>query len=218
MPGGPDLLNSLSSLLAGALMADGKPSTTSRILKAAYALFYRQGFNRTDMNHVAAEAGVSKRTVYAHFESKDRLLAEALAAHEPLADAQISAWANTLEADLPNAVTKLFNDLAAWSMSPGWVGSGYTRLALELADLPGHPAREIARRHKARVAARIADALSRGGIRNADAVATQIQLLIEGANAMTVLDRSDAYCLQAGETAAKLVEDALVGTRSDRNG
>jgi len=30
-------------------------------------------------------------------------------------------------------------------------GSGITRLALELADLPGHPARLIARRHKSEV-------------------------------------------------------------------
>lgn len=192
-------------------MADGKASTTSRILEAAYALFYRQGFNRTDMDDVAAEAGVSKRTVYVHFESKDRLLAEALAAHEPLAEAHISAWADVLETDLPAGVTRIFEDLASWSRSIGWVGSGYTRLALELADLPGHPAREIARLHKARVAARITEALVRGGARDPDALATQIQLLIEGASALTVIYGTDKYCRHAAAAAARLVEDGLAG-------
>ena len=190
-------------------MADSKVNTTSRILKAAYALFYRQGFNRTDMDDVADEAGVSKRTVYVHFESKDRLLAEALAAHEPLAEAHTSAWADTLDTDLPAGVTRLFEDLATWSRSPGWVGSGYTRLALELADLPGHPAREIARRHKARVATCISEALARGGVRDPDALATQIQLLIEGANALTVIHGTDSYCHHAAVAAARLIEDGL---------
>ena len=195
-------------------MALEKASTTARILEAAYTLFYRQGFNRTDMADVAAAAGVSKRTLYVHFESKDRLLGQALAAYEPLAEAHISAWAEALETDLPAGITRLFQDLAGWSRSPGWVGSGYTRLALELADLPGHPAREIARRHKARVAARIADALARRGAHDPATLAAQIQLLIEGASAMAVLHGTDACFRHAGAAARLLIEDGLCAERS----
>jgi hypothetical protein len=37
--------------------------------------------------------------------------------------------------------------LSGWASStPRWSGSGFTRLVVELADLPGHPARAIARR------------------------------------------------------------------------
>ena len=42
----------------------------------------------------------------------------------------------------------MFRDLAVWADRPRWAGSGFTRFAIELADLPGHPARLIARRHK----------------------------------------------------------------------
>jgi AcrR family transcriptional regulator len=195
-------------------MAHDKANTTARLLEAAYALFYRQGFNRTDMDDVAAAAGVSKRTLYVHFESKDRLLAEALAAHEPLAEIHIAAWADVLETDLHDGITRLFDDLAAWSRSPGWVGSGYTRIALELADLPGHPAREIARSHKARVVARIAEMLARGGAREPEALAAQIQLLIEGASAMTLLHGTDIYFRLAGAAARRLVEEELLPARA----
>jgi hypothetical protein len=34
---------------------------------------------------------------------------------------------------------------------------GFTRLVIELADLPGHPARLIARRHKAMLETQLAD-------------------------------------------------------------
>jgi TetR/AcrR family transcriptional repressor of mexJK operon len=53
-----------------------EPPATSvnqrRVLQAACALFLRNGY-RVSMEAVAIEAGVSKQTVYAHFENKDAL-------------------------------------------------------------------------------------------------------------------------------------------------
>ena len=43
------------------------------ILNAAETLFFQQGFEHTSMDQVASLAGVSKRTVYNHFENKDVL-------------------------------------------------------------------------------------------------------------------------------------------------
>ena len=55
----------------------------------------------------------------------------------------------------------LFRELAVWADRPRWAGSGFTRLVIELADLPGHPARLIARRHKAMLEAHLAELLAR---------------------------------------------------------
>jgi len=44
------------------------------VLTAARAVFLEHGYHRTSMDMVAHEAGVSKATVYAHFESKQQLL------------------------------------------------------------------------------------------------------------------------------------------------
>lgn len=48
------------------------------ILEAAIAEFRQHGFEATSMDRVAATAGVSKRTVYNHFPSKDALFAQIL--------------------------------------------------------------------------------------------------------------------------------------------
>jgi AcrR family transcriptional regulator len=48
--------------------------TRSRILQAGQLLFERDGFAGTTMAAVAAEAGVSLKTVYVHFETKSGLL------------------------------------------------------------------------------------------------------------------------------------------------
>lgn len=48
--------------------------TRRRILDAAHALFDQQGYPATTMGEIAAEAGVSVKTVYLSFETKSRLL------------------------------------------------------------------------------------------------------------------------------------------------
>lgn len=45
-----------------------------QITDAARSLFLAQGFARTSMDAITAEAGVSKQTLYAYFPSKDALL------------------------------------------------------------------------------------------------------------------------------------------------
>jgi TetR/AcrR family transcriptional repressor of mexJK operon len=53
-----------------------KPSAKREaILDAAQRLFLDEGYAATSMDSVAARAGVSKATIYAHFEGKDQLFA-----------------------------------------------------------------------------------------------------------------------------------------------
>jgi AcrR family transcriptional regulator len=48
-------------------------STRALILKAATETFIEHGFNGVSIDQIAAEAGVSKPTIYSHFESKEQL-------------------------------------------------------------------------------------------------------------------------------------------------
>lgn len=49
------------------------PERVQRILSAAREHFYAHGFERANIDAIAADAGVSKMTVYSHFGSKDGL-------------------------------------------------------------------------------------------------------------------------------------------------
>lgn len=57
------------------------PERRARILHAAAELFLDHGFAHTSMDRIAQEAGVSKQTVYAHFNSKEDLY-RAVIAHK----------------------------------------------------------------------------------------------------------------------------------------
>ncbi|MEL6452074.1 MAG: TetR/AcrR family transcriptional regulator [Pseudomonadota bacterium] len=49
------------------------PSKRAQIVEAALRVFEERGFAAASMDQVSARAGVSKRTVYKHFESKENL-------------------------------------------------------------------------------------------------------------------------------------------------
>ncbi|MFJ6385215.1 TetR/AcrR family transcriptional regulator [Kitasatospora sp. NPDC092039] len=51
----------------------GRPEKRRAITRAATAVFGREGYARASMDAIAAEAGVSKRTVYNHFADKETL-------------------------------------------------------------------------------------------------------------------------------------------------
>ena len=63
----------------------GAPSTDTRerIIAAASKLFYSDGIRGVSVDAVAAKAGLTKRTLYYHFRSKDDLVAAYLAAPRP---------------------------------------------------------------------------------------------------------------------------------------
>lgn len=71
---------------------------SAEILKAAHTLFMEQGYGATSMDAVAARAGVSKRTIYAHFESKNALFSEMMrAACERIGGADFADGGGDLE-------------------------------------------------------------------------------------------------------------------------
>ncbi len=58
--------------------SQAKTETHERIIQAALACFKRKGYNHTTMDDIVAESGLSKGTLYWHFESKEQLFTAAL--------------------------------------------------------------------------------------------------------------------------------------------
>ena len=51
-------------------MRGTRERTRRLITDAAYESFWRSGYTRTSIDTIAARAGVTKRTLYAHFRSR----------------------------------------------------------------------------------------------------------------------------------------------------
>ena len=59
-----------------------------------------------------------------------------LEAQHELALAAFKTFGDRLSGSPEAIVDAMFEDLAVWSDTPRWAGSGFTRLVVELADLP----------------------------------------------------------------------------------
>ncbi len=184
-------------------MARSSALTNQRILDAAYGLFWRQGFVRVSMDQIAEGAKVTKRTLYQHFRSKDDLIAAALARSSELALARLQQF--QLPASRDAMIDSCFAQLADWASKPRWSGAGFTRVVVELADLRGHPARAIARRHKAAVEAWFANLLATAKVSSSRERAREITLLMEGAMMLMLIHGDRSYAEAAARAAKRLV-------------
>src|SRR5216683_1073771 len=97
------------------------PSPRQRLLDTAGELFYRLGINAAGVDLISREAGVSKRTLYQQFGSKDQLVAESLAAHgASILGLYIPAGD---DASTPRElILAVFEGISVWSASAGFRG------------------------------------------------------------------------------------------------
>ena len=186
-------------------MPRSSDQTRRRILDSATGYFAAKATTVSAWTRSAA-ARVTKRTLYYHFESKDQLLAKVLEDQHHLALAAFKTFGDRLSGSPQAIVDGLFRELAVWSDKPRWSGSGFTRLVIELADLPGHPARLIARRHKAMLEAHLAELLAQSGLQDAVEIAREIWLLSEGAISLILVHGDRGYAAAAARAAHALID------------
>jgi hypothetical protein len=80
---------------------------------------------------------------------------------------------------------------------------------MELADLPGHPARKAARRHKRAVEEWLTVKLSALGATEPKRLAREVILLIEGSLSLVLIHGDTGYASAAARAATKLANKKL---------
>lgn len=181
-------------------------SPAQRILAAADRLFYAQGIRAVGVDTVAAEAGVSKRTLYNHYPSKDDLIAAYLTAQ----------FKHIAPSDAParEQILSRFDQLERRFAEGGFRGCPYINAVTELSD-PKHPAAGIAVRFKEERRLWFRDLLERLGVKKPDALATQLQILSEGA-LTGALVRGDPSLARAARDAAEVLLDSALSRSAGR--
>ena len=177
-----------------------RTSTVERLLAAADRLFYQQGIRAVGVDTVAAEAGVSKRTLYNHYPSKDHLIAAYLTARfRPLPPSDAPAREQLLGA---------YDRLERLIADGSFRGCPYVNAVTEIGD-PKHPAVAIARQFKEERRRWYRALLERLDARDADGLATQLQILFEGGLA-SALVRGDPGLARSARAAAEVLLDAAL--------
>lgn len=179
-------------------------SARERILEAADRLFYRDGIRAVGIDTVIAEAGVAKMTLYAHFKSKDDLIAAYLRRR----DERFLAWfANRVEEYASKSgdwIAALFTTLGEWFAAPDFRGCAFINATAELPD-PQHPGRLAIAEHKRLFTDFLVEVLRKARVKNPEHAARGIGLLIDGAILASGCDGSRDAADMAHDAARKLL-------------
>ena len=176
-----------------------------KILKAGFRLFFREGYARVSMEMIAAQAQMTKRTLYNHFDSKDQLLGAVLESQNRRSMARFNDWTANADSTVARFLNQFFAKTMTWAASARWRGSGFTRLAMELADLPGHPARRIAARHKAELEKWMESEFRARGSREPRRDARTLALIVDGAVSLSLISGNRDYISHARQIALGLL-------------
>ena len=201
------LVNTLTSRYT-LVMARDSSKTRRRLIAAADGLFYGQGIRAVGVDAVAEAAGVTKRTLYYHFASKDDLIAAYLEERDLPTLGRYQALIPEPGKPAARQVQRIFEQLATKSNDPRWRGCSFLRAAVEFANLPGHPARVVASRHKKRFEGWLEEILDADGFAEAADLARQLMILFDGAIAEILIHRDSSYALSAGRAASALLNRA----------
>ena len=166
-----------------------KQAMQERILSTADRLFYSQGIRAIGVDTVAAEIGISKRTLYNYYPSKEELVVAYLTrryvvpkpSEEPPMDQILAA----------------FDRMERWFASENFRGCPFVNAVTEVGDA----ANKIAGDFKEQRRLWFRELLTRLHAADADGLATQLALLVEGAISAALVRRDPALA-RAAKTAA----------------
>lgn len=191
-----------------------------RILETADRLFYGQGIRAVGVDTIAAEIGISKRTLYNHYPSKDDLIVAYLSRRlKPAPPSDRPPLDQIL-----GSFERLERTIGAQGGTAGGTGGvfrgcPFVNAVAELKDTT-HAAARIALAFKEQRRKWFQDLLLKLGVADTETLSMQLLLLIDGAIAAAIVRGDPKVATAAREAALVLLQAAGVeiprGLRSAR--
>jgi AcrR family transcriptional regulator len=166
-----------------------------RILETADRLFYLQGIRAVGVDTIAAEIGISKRTLYNHFPSKDDLITAYLQRRSKLPPLSHT----TPVAEILGAFDSLERRFGAHDFR----GCPFVNAVAEL-GADDRPVKKIALAYKESRRIWFRDLLTQLDVADAEGIATQLVLLVDGSIAQNLV-RDDPSMARAAKAVARVL-------------
>lgn len=182
-----------------------KASQRERLLTAAIDLFYREGVG-VGAIALCKTAGISKKSMYELFDSKDDLIAAALE-RRVHADAAFLLPPPGFSSSPRARLLHVFRQLENFALSADYRGCAYLAAQVELKD-SNHPASIVAARVKAQhLEGFFRTEAERGNAADPDFLTRQLAVLYDGASTRAGIGADDLHGL-AVATAETLIDAA----------
>lgn len=188
----------------------GKAATPRRsvkreaILDAAERLFYENGFHATGIDRIVSDAGVTPRTLYHHFASKDQLVQGVLRQRETRYFELLDAFADARQQQHGDPVRAVFEALANWLETGAAQGCIFISALNEYAN-ENEEIAAIVSAHKTRVRKKLQARLVDAGYAADENLVGGLLLLMEGATSLAPVLGGKQAALYAIDAAQALL-------------
>ncbi len=178
-------------------------ASRQRLIETAAGLFYRRGIQRTSIDEIVAEAGLTKPTLYRHFRSKDELVAAVV-------EFRSMNWARAIEERVAAARTPKRRLMAVFDFLEEFIGArNFRGCALVNASVevlnPSDAGRKIASRNKQQNRERLEQLAREAGLPKPRALASALSLLFEGAIVQAYVESDPTAGREARRAAEQLI-------------
>jgi AcrR family transcriptional regulator len=184
-----------------------------RLIDTAITLFNRHGFHATGVDRIVAVARVAKKTLYAHFPSKEDLILAALSRKRAACADKFLPAVLASSDDPKDRLLGLFELAKGWFNDPDFYGCIFVNAAVEYSE-PSHPINASAREYKTLLRNFARDQAQAGGAADPDDLADKIALLFEGATTVAQVSARPDAATTAKQIAVQLIDQAFAQKRS----
>ncbi len=185
------------------------PSKREQLLKTAVVLFAKNGIHATGIDAIVEHSGVTKKTLYAHFHSKEELVLGALRHY----DGQFrNAFMRQVEAK-PNSpkarLLGVFDVAEHWFGQNNFYGCMFINSIGEYSETDT-PIRQVCKEYKRFMKGYIRELCDQARIVGAAKLADEIALLLEGAIVTAQVSENPKAAQIAKRAAKALIDKALL--------
>jgi AcrR family transcriptional regulator len=176
------------------------------ILGVASDLFSSQGINATSVDAIVAKADIAKVTLYKYFKSKEQLILEYLREYDDRLWKKLSA-VTAQKGDAASKLNALVDAMLDWIGDPEFKGFAFINASVEFPQSE-NPVHQTSMEFARTLRNTLASLARESGIKNADTLALQLALVIEGTAITERTQRGSGAVDHAKQLAKILIESA----------
>lgn len=185
-------------------------SRRDHLMEVARDLFMEHGFHGTGIDKILGQAGVSKKTLYAHFRSKDELILAVLKQHDSSFRNNFMRQVEQASVDPRARLMAIFDVAEDWFDAPNFFGCVFINAVGEY-SAEDTPVRSACRDYKKQITDFIIGLAKDAGVMDPKALGDQLSLLLEGAIVTAQVSDKDQAVRAAKSAASVLIAKAFEG-------
>lgn len=183
-------------------------SKREQLIQAALELFSLTGYSTVGVNAISEKAGVTKKTLYHHFKSKEELILAVLRYYD---ERSRNSFMRSVEEKAENSQERLlavFDVVEEWFNSKNFSGCLFVSAMGEYPE-EGASIRSVCQESKLMTQKYIQSLAENAGLQDARELSEQLMLLIEGSITMAQVNNSSLSAVRAKKAAKVLIQSSV---------